>query len=315
MARVALNILDNAPPERRSVFEVLDVKDSGASPRGSTYYGTLMKCPREFALTYVVGLRPERPSEALTVGWLYHYCLQRYYEKYKLGDPQGGLKAAYEIVNILGGEQGYAPTVNVLENVLNGYFERYEDEDKNWKILAVEETLQYAYGPFELSARLDLIIEDAGTWLCEHKTSRAITDDLVDNYQLDFQILAQLWLATHTLDLSQYPRLRGIRVNIATKTRTPKYVRVEVCPSPAHLQAFEQQVMDWLKVRDFFEGLGWPQSFGRCAGYSRGYSKCQYYELCHGHPTTTVREWMELPEPPFGFTRNKDAHKNILEDI
>lgn len=315
MPRVSLSILDNMPPERRSVFDVLNVKDSGASPRGSSYYGTLMKCPREFALTYMVGLRPLRPAEALTVGWLFHYCLQRYREKVQLGDPQSGLKAAYEIVNTLGAEQGYAPTVNVLENVLNGYFERYEDEDKSWKILAVEETLQYAHGPFELSARLDLLVEDNGMWDVETKTARAISDDLVENYQLDFQILGQVWLITKALDLSKYPRFRGVKVDIATKAKSPKYVRIDVCPSPEHLQAFEKQVMDWLKIKSFYEKLGWPQSFGRCAGYARGYSKCQYYDLCHGHPTTSVREWAEAEDPPLGFTRVENPQKHILEDI
>ncbi len=727
MARVSLNVInEDQSPERRAIYEVLGVEDSGASPRGSTYYGTLMKCPREFALTYVVGLRPERPHEALTVGWLYHYCLQRYYEQIKLGQPREGLRAMYDVIDIVGDEPGYTKTVNVLKNVLDGYIELYEDQDKNWKILAVEETLQYAYGPFELSARLDLLIEDGGFWITEHKclpasavingaagdrttvgelvasgraptlrtvnadfrleehvasgppeftgvrdvfsvklksgrrlsctgnhpvltqrgwvpavelrgsdyvavpahtsngrtattltdaevsfigymlgdgtlssmrwtksrgptfdaflrtldamssaytvtervdrvptvnvskksgaamllarlglyapdkdltashkcvpvelmklndiqaalllaalwdtdgcvdcfvengfakprvayasrsaqlcldiqtlllqlgipasvtmssvayggerrsvatvkvvtrkgklrfldkvrlvkysdaflqsvrsailpgddrpipvefvasavrelggaqdqalanllrrrrlnttvqagvleqmlvrpgssalanrlrgeiywepvesviatgrervynlevkphhnfvvdevvthnTARAITDDLIDNYQLDFQILAQMWLATHTLDLSKYPRLRGIRVNIATKAQTPKYVRVEVCPSPAHLKAFERQVLDWRKLKDFFEKLNWPQSFGRCAGYARGYSKCQFYELCHGHPTTSVREWQEADAAPFGFIRVGDVQKDILEDI
>jgi hypothetical protein len=316
MARVTITVLnEDVAPERRALLEVLGVEDTGASPRGSTYYGTLMKCPREFALTYVVGLRPERPSEALTIGWLYHYCLQRYYEWVKRGSPRDGLKAVYDIVDLVGSEPGYTKTVNVLKNILDGYIERYEDEDKGWKILAVEETLQYKYGPFELSARLDLLVDDGGFWITEHKTARAISDDLIDNYQLDFQILAQMWLTTHTLDLSKYPRLRGVRVNIATKAVHPKFVRVEVCPSPAHLKAFERQVLDWRKLKDFFEKLGWPQSFGRCAGYARGYSKCQYYELCHGHPTTTVEEWKNAEEPPYGFTRVGDVQKDILEDI
>lgn len=307
---------------RRNVFEVLGIPNEGPSPRGSTYHKMLLICPREWGLYYKLGLRPTVLNEPLTVGWTFHYCLQRYYEAiqrhqqtsgakvgsddYYWGGSNDGMAAAYEIIDRIEPEPGYVETVATLRRILDGYFEHYHHRDK-WEIVAVEETLMYE-GAFEYSARLDTVVEDhtrGGLWLVEHKTARFISMDLIDNYQLDLQILGQVWLVHACVDLEAYPDFRGVVINIATKHKEPQFTRVDVCPSPAHLAAFEQSVGNFQAIRTTMEALDWPQYLGHCSGYARGYDRCQFYDVCMGHPRVTVDEWAagqkEGLDVPFGF--------------
>jgi len=321
---VRFKAAQNAKPDadRRPAADVLGVEDAGASARGSTYYKSLLMCPREHGLTHEAGLKPESPSEPLTLGWLYHHCLEVYYGAimegqqapgWAPGNPDRessriGMQKAYAVIEAIEAEPGYVATGASLRRMVDGYFEQYDGQD-NWRIIAVEEQLVYR-GGFAYSARLDLIIEDldnGGLWIVEHKSARTITNDLIDNYQMDMQILGQVWLLNSCVDLSKYPRFMGVRVNIVTKHKEPRFARVDVCPSRYHLAAFEQSQGKWVQVRGVMQQLEWPQAFGHCSGFSRGYGKCQFFAVCHGHPRMGVSDWAAQEDPPEGFVRKKAA--------
>jgi hypothetical protein len=51
----------------------------------------------------------------------------------------------------------------------------------------------------------------------------------------------------------------------------------------------------------YLEGEGWPRSW-KCAGVFRGYSKCEFYELCNGHPHTSIEDWAKAG-PPMGYVK------------
>ena len=294
--------------ERQDISLVMPQADAGPSPCGSTFYKTLLACPREWALYYLVGLRPDKTSEALTYGLLWHYCLEAYYNGLLGGDSfQVAAAKAYDLVNMLVAEDGYQEIVATLTRMLDSYFDQFSDDSKNWSTLAVEETLIYE-GAFMYSARLDLVVEDktdSGLWIVEHKSSRLINSHLLDSYQLDMQILGQVWLLNHCVDLNKYPTFKGVKVNIATKQATPQCVRLEVYPSRYHLEAFERSIAAWDRVKDYCAECGYPQALGHCSGYARGYGRCAYYDLCHGHPLTTVEQWQDSTDEqlPFGYRR------------
>lgn len=309
-----------ASPVRRRPGEVLNFQD-GPSPRGSTYYKTLLACPREFALRYDVGLEPELLSAPLATGQLHHKCLELYFralqehqmapgaaelsrEEYLWGGAKEAMRRAYEVLDTLRAEPGYAETADELDRMLGSWFERYHRRDE-WRIVAVEETIEYR-GRIRYSARLDLVVEDLakhGLYPVEFKTARFITEDLVDNYQMDWQILGQVWLLETCINLKRYLPFKGVVVDITTKHKTPQHARVDVLPSRHHLKAFEESVVQWSGVIDHMKFLGWPRALGHCSGYARGYSKCQMYDICHGHPEMTVDAWKKLKDPPLGFVR------------
>lgn len=308
-------------PVRRNVYALLLEFDptivAGPSARGSSYYKTLLSCPREFGLRHDAGLQPADPKEALTVGWLFHLCLQYYYQAIaehqrttpnRPSDPawlwggcNAGMKRAYDVLDVLRSAEGFGETADTLQRLVDSYFDRYDRQDR-WRIIAVEETLYHH--SLDYSARLDLLVHDldrGGLFVTEHKTARVITEDLIANYQLDLQILGQVWLFLECVDQTKYPPFLGVRVNIATKHKTgAQTVRLDVCPSDSHLAAFERSIRDYKRLLPVMRELKWPQYF-HCAGYSRGYSKCQFYDVCHDHPGRDVNYWRNADLPPDGF--------------
>lgn len=318
-------------PDRESLFKVLKMPDTGASAKGSTYRKSLIQCPHEHGLLYEIGLRPGVPTEALTVGLIFHYALQRYYEeifrhqrkfeafwaKSHSKDPLGYLNAdsyywgyegeaaklAWSHIQPLQKAPGYEKTWETVARIVDGYFDRYSRVDR-WRIIAVEETIEYyglQAGFFDHTARLDLLIEDMSVnrvFNVEHKTARWITQDLVDFYDLDLQILGQMWLAARCVNWKGFPAFGGNKLNIVSKTKTPIFIRHDVLPSERHLLAFERMLGQWEQLRDVYAGMGWPKALGQCAGAPRGYSQCQFYELCREHPLETVEsigKWRDAP--------------------
>ena len=102
------------------------------------------------------------------------------------------------------------------------------------------------------------------------------------------------------IDPAKYPPFKGVYINLVSKHKTPRLLRVPVNPSPAHLDEFELNMHRWVAMRKAAEAAGWPKSLGHCAGYSRGYSKCAYYGVCHDFPTHTIEDWAR-DNPPLGF--------------
>ena len=308
------------PAPRRRPTQVLKVVDLGASPYGSTFHKSLLACPREHGLSYVAKIKPEILADALTAGWLWHHCLELLYrtlqehqrvsnakfdsDEFLFGGWKAGIAKAFHAIDAFSDEPGYDDIEGDVRRMLIQYDEMYAGRDR-WVILAVEETIIYE-GEINYSTRLDLLIQDldrdGAMFICEHKSARMVTSELLDNYQLDLQILGQVWLLKKCVDLKRYPRFAGVRINIATKHKTPQLVRVDVAPSDAHLKAFYDAQVQWGQLRKAMQAMGWPRSLGHCAGYARGYSRCQYFDLCHGQPATTVAQWAK-GEAPYGFVR------------
>jgi len=290
---------------RSDIYDVLGTANSGASRRGSTFWKSVTSCPREHALTYIVGLQPVYPGDPLVLGLAWHHVLDVYYRGMQAGAVNPA-EAAFDVIDKLEDSADFRDMGHKLRAMLTTYLDTYERSDK-WRVIAVEETLEYV-GAFEYSARLDLIIEDlvhGGLWAVEHKSANAVSSGLLDNYQLDLQILGQVWLLEHCVDLSKYPPFRGVRINIVTTGAVvPKCARTEVLPSVEHLAAFERSVLGLNRLRGALEKLAWPQYLGHCAGYARGYGRCQYFDLCHDYPDRVVADWQDpATEVPVTYTR------------
>lgn len=242
-------------------------------------------------------------------------------------------QAALDVIDTFKGEENYRATWEDAKRIMTHYIDRYRRQDR-WHVLAVEETLIYeeelpepvvlynADGSeavrqthFRYSARLDGVVVEYtpgrsfGTKIVECKTAKIISEDLLHGYQQDMQILGQQWLFERCVDLDVYPKFRGICVNIASKHKTPQFERVECLGSPYHLQAFEDSTRRWALANRFLAELDYPKALGSCAGALRGYSRCAYYDLCHGHPERTISDWASLP-PPDGFYREMQPEES-----
>jgi len=209
------------------------------------------------------------------------------------------LDGAWSTADAFRKEPGYREDCAKLDKMLAAYMDAYDDS--GWEIVAVEETVISTKLPY--SSRLDtVVIADGGLWIVEHKSTQFITEDLRESYQLDMQILGQAWLLQNVIDLREYPPFKGIKVNlVSTGHVNPRLERVECYPSKYHLAAFERAVKDQNAMRKAAAARGYPMSLGQCAGYARGYSRCQYYDLCHAFPQLTVDDWLNQEDPPDGF--------------
>ena len=252
------------------------------------------------------------------------------WEWYFWGAEPEAEKAGLRVLEQFENEPGYLDTISTCGRVFQAYCENYR-RTAEWKILAVEETIvierpvaqtfgkplhlvdqdgdRIEYSTWRYSARLDLVIErwdigDPALWVVEHKSAKFLNEDLLSSYQLDMQILGQVWLVKNCVDLSQYSPFKGVIVNIATKHATPKFERLEVCPSEDHLLEFERSTQQWGLMNEVHIALGHPRALGSCSGALRGYSRCAYYDCCHSRPSWTVQDFVKN-EPLDGFYREE----------
>jgi hypothetical protein len=326
---VAIVEFENSPiRSRRNIagrtpLAQLGVPNPGPSSRGSTFYKSMLACPREHGLAQEARVVSDVTAEALTVGLLFHQALEAYYgvvythqqawlendtrrtEEFFWGAHRPAMKEAFAVLIPLEDQKEYTVEYDTCMRLLDAYFGMYNRQDR-WEILAVEENLEY-HGAFVYTARLDLVIydhKDRAVYIVEHKTAAQLSEDLLDNYEMDWQILGQVFLFNQCVDLNAYPFFGGVLINLVSKHKEPRLVRVPVNPSPDHLKDFARNFVKWVKLRDAYAQLGWPKSLGHCAGYARGYSKCTYYSLCHGNPNHTVQDWKD-EEPPLGYVRRQ----------
>jgi len=106
------------------------------------------------------------------------------------------------------------------------------------------------------------------------------------------------------VDQKKHGRCKGVIVNMITKHKEPRLERIPVTPSPDHLQDFERLMATLPPRMEVYEKMHWPKSLSHCAGYARGYGRCQYYSLCHDHPTTEPAQWGSTYDLPEEFTKN-----------
>jgi hypothetical protein len=327
-----------ASPDRRAPGVVLGLAQpyGAASPRGNSFYSRALRCSREHALASVVRLRPKRDDDALTTGWLGHHALEAYYRVIQQRQQAEGIEwartqpggvdpatralaeeAAYASVAPMAREPGYEDTYQTLLTCLRSYFDFCRSD--RWFILAVEEQLASTH-PILYTARLDLVVVEMGNTpdedrvlLPEHKFLRAITGDTLSGYQLHLQTLGQAWLYLRCVDVAQYPRFAGVLVNITSKTKIPKHMRVEVPPTAQGMQAFERAVRGYEEMLDTAQRLNYPPNFTVCSGATRGFRACSFYNLCFGAPDLSVERLLEESEPPFGFVRDESGDEGDEE--
>lgn len=235
--------------------------------------------------------------------------------------------AAWKLLKCFEDEPGWEEGYKRLETMLSRYFEDNRRSGSRWRIVASEVTLEYIetdeegdtspLGPLRYTSRLDVIVveftrpqdEDgneirtapytAATWIVEHKTATRIDPILLDNYALDLQVVGQIWLVLHCLDLSALPPFEGTIVDIITKPRSAggrvTMKRHEVCPSPYHIRSHEEQVrMIHGELLPMHERTGFLPTFGNCAGPAQWFRRCAYYDVCQVHPTKTIDELVQL---------------------
>lgn len=278
-------------------------KPSSGSVYGSTRWKRLLACPRAHALYEVLGLRSEKPNEALDTGTIFHKALEVYYsglKAYKKTKPAE--EQMWAALRPFETADGWSKEWNIVERMVTNYLNMYAQRDK-FEVLDVEVTLQTSRHGFPYSARLDTIILDKSTssgavWVLEHKSAGRIDIDTVDGYSLDLQILGQHYLVENCYPLKGLPPFLGVLVNITTKHVSTQFERVRVQPSREMLEHFKRDMKRWEQMRKIAERLDYPRNLQACVGR---YGRCQYFDVCRTYPNATLADLTH--ETPAGFTR------------
>lgn len=273
---------------RPSLERALGVDDIKGSEWGATRWKTLLVCPREYFYRYLEGKKTEEPvpNLALDFGKAWHLALSFYYYARGVGlSAEEALKRALEVPQRLKEVQGFVEDAEQLETALELYFERYGDEEKDMRVLDVEVTLSAPLYGRKYTARLDLVVEHRGqVWVVEHKTDRSVTMHTFDRYELDPQILGQLWLTGSYTGPWRFAERSaapvGVIVNIMAKTKVPQFLRLYIARSCQHRGIFLTH-MGWvLQLERMARDRGWPRNIGACVGSVRFFRPCPYLGVC-----------------------------------
>lgn len=109
------------------------------STLGSTELADADSCERRYWLRYVRRLVPKVQREDRLLGTLIHVCLRYWYAQFLVGGPPAWFYARdlYAELNRVG--VGYPRVIEQAKIVFDRYLARWADEDRAWKVLAIEE--------------------------------------------------------------------------------------------------------------------------------------------------------------------------------
>lgn len=245
-------------------------------------------------------------SNALEFGGLIHECLALYYEEIdafmaETDDARADrLYAAFcdepHWIRLLTGildsgvesYMGVAQDVKRLMDAYIGFYPMLQDPFLQHEVVAVEEFVE-VQGTFPFTSRIDLVYRTVGgLWIVDHKSSRAMGQDLTSGWAINGQMLGLAYAATH-----HWPDepILGLIINVLVRTKTPQFKRVTLPLRRDLIGEWITKMEIWLNsVLPQYEVLGWPPNYASCI---HRYGRCPFYSYCEAGEADAL-----LDEPP-----------------
>ena len=278
---------------------------SGSSSGGfSSHKLADAKCWRCFYLKHILGMQPRKTRRPLQLGTLYHAVMAMRYS--------GHADRQYEPLNFAA-QAGLTDMAVKLRAMCEMQFEKFRQQEwSTWCVRAVEHNM-LAWLPVRIgkktigvpiSCRADMLLGlkrpdephppggplPRGIFLVDHKTSSAITQDLVEGYGMDFQFLTEAAVLTLGGHEEVFGQFRGVIVTIAcTSKKNPTFddfVRIESPIPKESLAAFIEYELKPLAA-ECYERVtndetrgdehNWPMDRRQCIGR---WGRCDMFEYC-----------------------------------
>lgn len=271
------------------------------------------RCPRQFKLSVVDGLRPREPVTGLAVGSLGHAALEAYYRKGEC--PAAAFENAYhewakelEDPDLLTDE--IHQQAESLYTVLGAYPEYAREQDR-WAVWYIEQPFEvpiYTDGEFEvlLCGRFDLVVHAEGRiWIVDHKFySRFPSPRLlhIDTQFTSYALAARLLWPDEQFG-GVIPNI--IRKNPPKTKQTQWFYRDWVAKTDTQLINHREHLLRRLSrvVEDLKEDRWTPQTGLHCAS-------CQFYSLCRAMDDgSNVEALIEA-----SYTRTEPADFGFVEE-
>jgi hypothetical protein len=299
MARLHVQTPDAKPMEDALTlaFKSFDCEPlGGPSQDGWSKMYDFLRCPYRYYLRHEqnVVIRPDaliKAAPALGVGSLVHACLALHYCRLL---PEGfpGWRAnppspldLLDKVQELGAEMAM---VQEARRLYYGYAEHYgvEGPDYGFEPVAVE----YGAGIVGThTCRYDMLAWNQGSlWIYEHKTAHAETQDVLEGWWLDGEIIGEVY-GYQLSDLNKLfgGPLTGVIINLLIKTHPPKFRRLEIIFPQKVVDSFARDRQHWAQQREQYRRRGhWPRSLQGCM--SR-YDMCQFWAHCRDEDASLLQ--------------------------
>jgi hypothetical protein len=278
-----------------------------------------MECPRAFFYEYILGWRPEMPSNHLVFGEAWHQALEFCYIN---GFDQDTIIEAFSIflkeyrkTFSEDTDEIYSPkTPYNAAKALALYAQNYKND--NFDVLATEIGGRVSISDnFSLTFRMDGLCYDPGKnckFVLEHKTTKSVARQWADQWSLSFQVGTY----THALHC-MYPEdeVAGVIVNgTCFQKRDIKFMRVPIYKTLNHMNAWLADALYWANSikREFYELSDSRDSDSVLQAFPRNPVSCTKYFGCPYHDFCCIwsNPLQRCDELPLGFMED---HWNPLD--
>lgn len=262
---------------------------STQSPMGWSKIGTMLMCPRKYALQYLgqphKNEEKKSPNPALVKGILIHLALAHYYESKK---PQHNPNDVYTFDEAMYKKceqiPEWYPYLSVSHETVVQYIFNYcrKNEDSKMKVLDVEKLIKTKIGEQTITGRVDLIAEDLDgkVWFVDHKTTNKI-EEQKQYYSASGQMIGYQYIGKEMYG----DKFGGMLLNLiklADDQEDAIFVRYRIEASQSMLEGWKVSVkhslslMDSLKGKDISE---YPMAMHELICQHR-YGPCRFIEKC-----------------------------------
>lgn len=301
-------------PGAQIALENTQTSPSGASSRGSHRLAAAGGgCKRQFALSYIKGLRPRYEPEHRLIGTLVHNCIAYHYAA-KLAVPPSWFTQT-SLDDALLKDARHAPDlIRLAKNAALAYAKRWAGEP--WVPYSVETEYKATLGeldpdgPFPelndevITCRSDLIVESNGElWIVDHKCSagqwgKDYLEPWKDDgeYRMSWQAMVNLMIVRKRLSEVTSKPVSGFVIN-RVKRREPFDFDRHVLHMPllAYAQAprvARMFVREELRIYDdLAHGIKPTPNFSSCFGR---YGSCDYINICAAESEDAQNRIMDM---------------------
>ena len=227
----------------------------------------MQECWRKYFFTYQMQIAPKEESKYFRIGRIFHSVSEAILKDEDVMKPldTSEVEEREMILDLLNAKCKATKRdfTQVLKEMKKG-------------LLASESPISVTFSKkWNWVIKVDAISEEeSGTWMNEFKTASGHGPATASFYHNS----PQTWTYLYNLD-NLYPRLKGVRFHIVTKTKEPTLYTEEVFIDSIMMQRAEFLIKDAIYQADLIEETGtYPRSGTHCKTFR---DECEYLKLCY----------------------------------
>lgn len=262
----------------------------------------LNHCPERYRLSKIEGLRKQVYDHTIhhaRHGIAMHAALAKHYTHAPFTDVCEAFLNEYP-TSLSPDDLAKTPENSI--KALAQYISYYQEQDKNWRVLEIEQERQIDIDGEEHDLHIDLIAENlqgGGIYFWDHKiVGRAPSSSTWKGYDLS----AQLTRYTEYV-LQKYGQCSGAIINNITIGHRERKYKGEPAGfwcrferhifnrTPAQIGYWRESEKAWMKSLEFYKTQDvWPKSLNKMCAY------CEFYELCLSSGDEEVKNALYKPQ-------------------